>query len=117
MIIGIQGSRNFNDYAVFLNAMQRVLNGFEDGDTEFTILSAGPFRINEMAQEFINVSNWKSRGIKAKVVKMPPKAIEERMGSLDTFVYLCNSKEPVSYLVKEADDHDIFPQVFRYAAK
>ncbi len=115
MIVGMQGSRNFSDYSVFLNAMLRVLNSFESGDTEFTILSAGPFRVNEMAQEFVNVSDWKSRGIKAKVVKMPAQALVERMGSLDQFVYFCNVKEPVGPLVKEADDHDLFPQVFRYA--
>ena len=115
MIVGMQGSRSFDDYSIFLNAMLRVLNSFESGDTEFTILTAGPFRINEMAQEFVNVSDWKSRGIKAKVVKMPAVALTERMGAIDQFVYFCNPKEPLSPLVKEADKHDIFPQVFRYA--
>lgn len=117
MIVGMQGSRNFNDYSIFLNAMLRVLNSFEAGDTEFTIMTAGPFRINEMAQEFVNVSDWKSRGIKAKVVKMPAVALTERMGAIDQFVYFCNPKEPLSPLVAEADKHDIFPQVFRYATK
>lgn len=114
MIVGIQGSRNFYDYAVFLNAMHRVLSKLPEGDTELTILSAGPYKVNDMAYEFINVSNWKSRGIKAKVVKMPPKAIAERMIDIDQFVYLCLPKEPESFLVKEAEDHDIIPQVSRY---
>lgn len=114
MIIGMQGSRNFNDYAIFLNAMQRVLSGFKDNDTEVVILTAGPYRVNEMAHEFINVSNWKSRGIKAKVVPMPPKALAERMSSLDEFVYFCLPKEPLSFLVKEAEDHELIPVVFRY---
>ena len=114
MIIGIQGSRNFDDYSIFLNGMLRALNKFESGDTEFTILSAGPYRINEMAQEFINVSDWKSRGIKAKVVKVPPMALVERMDAISDFLYFCNAKEPLGALVKKADDHDLFPQVFRY---
>lgn len=115
MLVGLQGSRNFNDYAIFLNAMRRVLAEFQEGDDTFVILSAGPHRINEMAQEFINVSNWKSRGIKAKLVKMPPKAVAERMADIDEFVYLCLPKEPESFLVKEAEDSDIIPKVFRYA--
>jgi hypothetical protein len=115
MIVGMQGSKTFTDYSVFLNAMLRVLNSFEDGDTEFTIITAGPFRVNEMAQEFVNVSDWKSRGIRAKVVKMPAIALEERMGSVDQFVYFCNPKEALGPLVKVADKHDLFPQVFRYA--
>lgn len=115
MIVGLQGSRNFNDYAIFLHAMQRVLSDFNSEDTEFVVLTAGPFRINEMAHEFINVSDWKSRGIKAKVVQMPPKALAERMSSLDEFVYLCLPREPESFLVKEAEDNEIIPRVFRYA--
>jgi len=115
MIIGIHGSKNFNDYAVFLNAMTRVLKYLGDDDKEITIISAGPFKVSDMAYEFINVSNWKSRGIKAKVVKMPPKALAERMADVDEFIYLCLPKEPESFLVKEAEDHEIIPQVFRYA--
>lgn len=114
MIIGIQGSRSFQDYSIFLNGMTRVLNNFNTEDDEFVILSAGPFRVNEMASEFINVSNWKSRGIKAKLVKMPPKAIAERMGSIDDFVYFCLPKEPVSFLVDEAEKFDLIPLVYRF---
>lgn len=114
MIVGIQGSRDFQDYAVFLTAMHRILSKFPEGDKEFTILSAGPYKVNDMAYTFINVSNWKSRGIRAKVVKMPPKALIERMVDMDEFVYLCLPKEPESFLVKEAEDHDIIPQISRY---
>lgn len=114
MIVGIQGSREFYDYAIFLNAMRRVLSKFPEGDKELVILSAGPFKVNDMAYTFINVSDWKSRGIKAKVVKMPPKAIAERMSDIDEFVYFCLPKEPESFLVKEAEDHDIIPQISRY---
>jgi hypothetical protein len=86
-----------------------------DGDEEFTIISAGPYRVNEMALEFINVSNWKSRGIKAKVVKMPPVALKERISDLDYFVYFSLPKESESDLVREAQDKDIEVGIYRYA--
>jgi hypothetical protein len=86
-----------------------------DGDEEFTILSAGPYKVNEMALEFINVSNWKSRGIKAKVVKMPPVALKERISDLDYFVYFSLPKESESDLVREAQDKDVEVGIYRYA--
>jgi hypothetical protein len=86
-----------------------------DGDEEFTIISAGPYRVNEMALEFINVSNWKSRGIKAKVVKMPPVALKERITDLDYFVYFSLPKESESDLVREAQDKDVEVGIYRYA--
>lgn len=112
----MQGSRNFNDYNVFLRAMGTALYDL-DGDTEFTILSAGPHRVNEMAMEFVNVSerSLKARGIKAKVVKMPPIALKERIHDLDYFVYFSLPKEPTSDLVKEAEDKDIEVAIYRFA--
>lgn len=114
MIIGIQGSKNFDDYSVFLRAMGSALYDMGE-DREFTIMSAGPHKVNEMAHEFVNVSDWKSRGIRAKVVKMPPIALKERITSLDYFVYFSRPKEGVSDLVKEAEDKDIEVGIYRFA--
>lgn len=116
MIIGIQGSRSFTDYQIFLRAMGTALYDL-DGDTEIVILSAGPYRVNEMAMEFVNVSerSLKARGIKAKVVKLPPKALKERMHDVDYFVYFSLPKEPTSDLVRHAEDIDVEVGIYRYA--
>lgn len=116
MIIGIQGSRNFTDYQIFLRAMGTALYDLGE-DTEITILSAGPYKINDMAMEFVNVSerSLKARGIKARVVKMPPKALKERMHDVNYFVYFSLPKEPVSDLVRHAEDIDIEVGIYRYA--
>jgi len=115
MIIGIQGSRNFNDYSVFLRAMGTALYDLEDG--EFTILSAGPHKVNDMAMEFTNVSerSLKAKGIKAKVVKMPPVALKERLSDLDYFIYFSLPRETESDLVKEAQAKDVEVGIYRYA--
>lgn len=115
MIVGIQGSRNFKDYAIFLRAMGTALYSLDPEDKEFTIISCGPHHVNEMAMEFINVSNLKGRGIKSKLVRMPPRALQERMHAIDYFVYFCLPKETLSPLVKEANDKDIESQVYCFA--
>lgn len=116
MIVGMHGSKNFNDYQVFLRAMGTALYDLDE-DKEFTILTAGPHRVNEMAMEFINISerSLKARGIKAKVVKMPPIALKERIADLDYFIFFSLPKEPASDLVREAEDKDIEVAIYRYA--
>lgn len=117
MIVGINASRNFTDYAVFLRAMGTTLYDLNKSeDTELTILSAGPHKLNEMAMEFINVSDWRSRGIKAKVVKMPIKALEERLSDLDHMLYFCLPKETMPSIIKKADAKDsIDARVYSFA--
>lgn len=117
MIVGIQGSRNFNDYQIFLRAMGTALSMLPSDATEFTIMSAGPVRINEMAMEFSNISerSLKARGIKIKVVKVPPSWFKKNMHVVDYFVYFSLPKETVSDLVREAEDKDIEVGIYRYA--
>ena len=117
MIVGMQGSRNFTDYTIFLRAMGTSLASLPEGDTEFTIMSAGPVRVNEMAMEFSNISerSLKAKGIKIKVVKVPPKWFKSNMHVVDYFVYFSLPKETPSDLVREAEDKDVEVGVYRYA--
>lgn len=117
MIVGMQGSKNFNDYAVFLRAIGTALASIPDGDDEFTIMSAGPSRVNEFAMEFSNISerSLKSRGIKIKVVKVPPSWFKSNMHVISYFMYFSLPKETPSDLVREAEDKDIDVGVYRYA--
>lgn len=114
MILAIQGSKSFSDYTIFLRAMGTALSTLSEGDDEFTIFSAGPAQINSFAQEFINVSNWKSRGIKAKLVKVPPSWIEDNIHDVNYFAYFSKPKEQVSPLVDLADAKDVEVGVYRY---
>jgi len=116
MIVGIQGSRNFDDYAVFLKAMGTTMAMMEEGDDRFFLYSAGPAKTNSIAAEFINVSErgLKLRGIKAQLRKVPPSWIKQNMHSLNYFAFFSQPKETVSDLVKEADDKDIDAGIYRY---
>jgi hypothetical protein len=97
--------------------MGTALSMLQNDDTEFTVMTAGPVRINEMVMEFINISerSLKARGIKTKVVKVPPSWFIKNMHDVNYFIYFCLPKESLSELVREAEDKDIEVGIYRYA--
>ena len=116
MKIGIQGTKAFGDYNVFLRAMRVALSEIKEGDEEFFIYSAGPSTTNAFAMEFINITerSLKSQGIRTRVFKLPPKALKDSIHTLDYFAFFSKPKEPTSDLVREAEDKDIDVGIFRY---
>lgn len=116
MILVIQGTKGFNDYSVFLRAMGTAMTSLKDGDGSITIFSAGPMNINAMASEFSNVSerSLKARGIKIKLVKVPPTWIDKNLSIIDYFAYFSKPKEPLSSQVSAADEKDVEVGVYRY---
>lgn len=116
MIVAIQGSRNFDEYQVFLRAMGTALSMMEEGDNSFTIYSAGPANLNSMASEFSNVSErgLKARGIKIRLRKVPVSSIKDSIEDINYFAYFSKPKEPVSDLVKYAENKDAEVSIFRY---
>ena len=116
MIIGIQASRNFDDYQVFLRAMGTALAMMQEGDKVFTIYSAGPVNLNSMASEFSNISErgLKARGIKIRLRKVPASLIKDSIEEIGYFAYFSKPKETVSELAKYAENKDAEVSIFRY---
>jgi len=116
MIVAIQGTKKFDDYNVFLRAMGVALSSLPEGDAEFTIASAGPLNINQMGLEFSNISerSLKARGIKVKLIKIPPTWIKENIHNIGYFAFFSKPKETVSELVDLAEAKDIEVGVYRY---
>jgi len=116
MIVAIQGTKAFNDYSVFLRAMGTALSDMKDEDKEFYIYSAGPSHLNSMAMEFSNVSerSLKARGIRIKMIKIPPSWIKENIHSIEYFAFFSKPKEPVSSLVSYAESKDTRVGVYRF---
>ena len=117
MIIGIQGTKSFDDYSIFLRSMGTALSIMDSqGHEEFVIYTAGPVNINSMVQEFSNVSerSFKARGKKIRFVKVPPTWIKTNIHELDYFIFLSKPKEALSPLVREAEDHDVEVAIYRY---
>ena len=116
MIVAVQGSRNFDDYNIFLRAMGTALSSMKEGDEHLLVYSAGPAHVNSMAHEFVNVSerSLKARGIRAQVRKIPPSWVKDNIESIDYIAFFSKPKEPLSDLIKYAEDRDAEIGVYRY---
>lgn len=116
MIVVVQGTKSFNDYAIFLRAMGTAMSSMPEDDNEFYIYSAGPAVVNKMVAEFSNVSErgMKARGKKIRFFRIPPKWVRENISIVDYLVYLSKPKEPLSDLVDLAESKDINVGVYRY---
>jgi hypothetical protein len=116
MIVAIQGTRNFDDYNIFLRAMGRALSDLPADDKEFLIYAAGPANINSMGLEFANISerSLKVRGIKIRLFKIPPTWVKDNISTINYFAYFSKPKEPVSDLVDLADAKGIDVGIYRY---
>ncbi len=116
MIVGIQGTPNFSDYQVFLRAMGVTMSSLKEDDEYFYIYSAGPSNVNDMASEFVNLSErgLKSRGKKIKMYKVPPTWITENIKEINYFAFLSKEREQVSKLVDDAKANNVEYGIFRY---
>ena len=116
MIIGVQGSKNFEDYQIFLRAMGTALSMLDENDKEIVIHSAGPSNINAMSMEFSNIveRSMKARGIKIRMLKSPVGWMKENILDFDYFIYLSKPKENLSELADTAERKGIELGVYRY---
>lgn len=114
MIVGIQGSRTYNDYASFIHGMAMPLRLMPITDKRLTVFSAGPKRINEMALEFLNVSDFKSRGISVKLIYMPESWFRNNFEKIEMFIYFCSKKETFSSLANFLDNKEVDVRAWRY---
>lgn len=116
MIVGIQGTRNFDNYNIFLRAMGTALSSMPDNDNEFLVYSCGPNKINAMGMEFCNVSerSLKARGIRVKFLKVPPKWMKQNVSEFDYIAFFSKPKEPVTDVIDEAEAKDIEVGIYRY---
>jgi hypothetical protein len=116
MIVAVQGTKEFDDYQVFLRAMGVAMSGMNKEDKEIYIYSVGPTKINSMVLEFCNLSErgMKARGMKIKQYKVPSEWILENMEHINYFAFLSNPKQSPSKLVAEAELKGIEVGIFRY---
>jgi hypothetical protein len=116
MIVVVQGTNEFDNYNVFIRAMGVALSVMKDDDSEFSIYSVGPVKVNSMVAEFSNLSErgMKSRGKKIKYYKVPGQWVEENMLHVNYFAFFCNPKQSASRLVANAELQNIEVGIFRY---
>lgn len=116
MIVGIQGTKSFDDYQILMRSMGTAMYSLLDGDSEFFIYTAGPANINSMVTEFSNITerSLKARGIKVKVFRVPPSIIKENINEMDYFIFLSKPGEKTSDLVAVAESANVDVGIYRY---
>jgi hypothetical protein len=69
-----------------------------------------------MALEFSGVSerSLKARGIKIKMIRVPPSWIKENVHSIDYLAFFSKPKEAVSEIVSYAESKDAKVGIYRY---
>jgi len=116
MILGIQGTRKFDDYNIFLRSMHTALSEMSTEDKSITIYSAGTANINSMATEFTNISerSLKARGIRIRLLKLSPNMLLDKINELDYLVILCKPGERTPDSVSIAEENGIDVGIYRY---
>lgn len=116
MIVGIQGTRSFDDYQILMRAMGSALYSLPEDDNEFFIYTAGPANINSMVTEFSNVTerSLKARGIKTRMFRVPPSIIKQNIEEIDYFIFLSKPGEKPSDLVDVAESANVDVGIYRY---
>jgi len=114
MKVGVQGTKEFSDYNVFMRAMGVALSPAVEG--EFFVYSAGPAQINSFTSQFCNISEsgLRRRGIKVRYTNVPPSYLEDNILSLDYFAFLSTPKQRPSRLVSLAELAGVEVGIFRY---
>ena len=116
MKVLVQGSKEFDDYSVFMRAMSVALSSLNGGDTIFEVYSVGPKRTNNLVLEFMNVSEdgMVDRGLDARKYFVPFSWAENNMDKIDYFIYLSNPTERGSRLLALAEHHNTESAHFNY---
>jgi hypothetical protein len=116
MIVAVQGTKDFDDYSIFIRAMGVAMCNMQDSDKEFVIYSAGPARVNSFVSEFSNLSErgMKARGRKIKFYKVANVWLEENIDQIDYVAFLSKPKESGSKLVDLAEKNNVEVGLFRF---
>lgn len=116
MIIGIQGTKSFDDYSIFMRAMGTALLHLGENDKEIHLYSAGPARINSFAMEFTNVTerSMKARGKRIKLIYVPTSWLVKNMNKVGYFAFFSKPKEPTPDIIDRAEEHGVDVGIYRY---
>lgn len=116
MNVVVQGTKQFNEYNIFLRAMGVALSNMQENDEEFNVYSLGPAKINSMVSEFCNLSErgMKSRGRKIRHYFVHFDWVKENIDYMNYFVFVSKPKEEVSKMIAYAELQGKEIGVFRY---
>ena len=116
LIIAVQGTKNFNDYNVFMRSMAVGMSMLAEDDKEILVYSLGPKQINNFVAEFSNITerSLKARGIKIRFQKIPLTWAEQNINQFNYFIFLSQPGEHTSKLTAQAELSGVEVGLFRY---
>lgn len=116
MKIAVQGSKDFSDYTIFLRAMRTALYSMGSEDKTVEVYTFGPIRVNQMAEEFCNVSEagFRGRGMRIVCRMLPRTWLSDNMHKMDYFAFFKKPGEPTSKMVDLADELGIDAQIYEF---
>lgn len=116
MYIAVQGSKEFDDYTVFMRSMAVGISMMNKEDKELYVYSVGPKNVNNFVAGFCNITerSLKSRGIKVRHSRVPISWAEENINQFDYFIFLSKPNEYKSRLTAQAELSGVEVGIFKF---
>lgn len=121
MKILVYGNQKFADYDTFTRAVVVAIdNVVAPDDSKLEIYTAGPYKINQFAAEFVNKTErfFKQKGIKSRFYRVVKNDVVENFDKydLDSVVYLSTKNdrsEIFDTVISAAEEKDIPVNIYK----
>lgn len=121
MKILVYGNPKFSDYDTFTRAVVVAIdNNVRPDDNKIDIYTAGPYKINQFAAEFVNKTErfFKQKGIKSRFYRILKNDVMENFDKyeLDSVVYLSTKNdrsEVFDVVISEAESKNIPVSIYK----
>ena len=121
MKILVYGNNKFSDYDTFTRAVVVAIdNNVTSDDNKIDIYTAGPYKINQFAAEFVNKTEgfFRQKGIKSRFYRVLKNDVVENFDNydLDSVVYLSTKhdrSEIFDVVISEAENKNIPVSIYK----
>jgi hypothetical protein len=121
MKILVYGNQKFSDYDTFTRAVVVAIdNNVTADDNRIDIYTAGPYKINQFAAEFVNKTErfFKQKGIRSRFYRILKNDVMENFDNyeLDSVVYLSTKNdrsEVFDVVISEAESKNIPVSIYK----
>jgi hypothetical protein len=121
MKILVYGNNKFSDYDTFTRAIVVAIdNNVANNDNKIDIYTAGPYKINQFAAEFVNKTEgfFRQKGIKSRFYRVLKNDVVENFDKydVDSVVYLSTKNdrsEIFDVVISEAENNNIPVSIYK----
>jgi hypothetical protein len=121
MKILVYGNNKFSDYDTFTRAVVVAIdNNVTGNDDKIDIYTAGPYKINQFAAEFVNKTEgfFRQKGIKSRFYRVLKNDVAENFDNydLDSVVYLSTKhdrSEIFDVVISEAENNNVPVSIYK----